>query len=1121
MADLNYYESGYIDASYFVYTADAESAITSSATMSCSVGKVTSAESAMSAAFTQTTYGSRTKDIDLYAFSEAAIAVQVSAIRTTNIAATAVFDISTDGRRFRDISSAEDAAFTFASQAERSRATSMETQAAFSIIADGDLIGAALEGAANLTVESSLSIPGERTLEISSNQSSSSTISVSGSKTSATVVTLDTQATISATISHIHGADLTAFSNASISALAEVIKTTVVDLTSNFSVTPLADRIRQGSSNLSLEIQISTQVETLKTSESTVNSSVTLDVDVEKISDTSSIIESIISITIDNSRIRYNDSQLSFESTLSAILSNTRGVDIVATGFANISIDPVVSYDSTVNLNSTISLNSLGGKIFETSSILQSKFIIYASRYFGSGRPRNITQISLALDSTNKKFGTHSLSYSGSAGIRGDNNVLNSYTQTAKLHESFVFEAWYYNTSYYEASGGGFGVGLNRLLSHWWIYPESTGAITLYQSNNATPFAYYAVSSNPSVLSLNSWNHILLVADPAVPYITGQENGQISLYLNGSRILQSPRYSTTSFANDYHTYDYLYIRDLGTNGRLDDVSLHIGSTLGYSTSSTTVSVPTSQRINNPTYTRLLWHLDGNGNDDTSVLQIASSSISSQSSITATLTGPQYFSANLVTQFNQVLYGSVDRGADLSAFTNAALSITGTRIQEGSGALEVESSQSTVAVKTTDIVSTQSSEFTQTSDVVKTVDVSITTDAVASELAIVAKVGDFVIACDVTSRMDVISNKTTDVTSTQNNETTLSSVTNKITDVISAQSVEVSQSVVNSRTRDIPLTINSSATQTSSISKFVGFDADLSATVTLEANTSGTIDFIALVMSSGSLDTTANRIRDISSNQSSEFTQTTNTFDSLAKQGSATIDSEATVDFIIHRIRDTSISTDAIASELVAISKIGQGIITSELYSTISVFAEKITDVQSVESSQTVLEVTGSKILATANVVMSATTNLDAEGTTNITGEAQINSASNLAVDSSRTRDNISNLTVVSNIYCNTSRIRPFAELVVSAATLSSTINRVRDSSIQISAFAFELASGDSIIGGEATLSAAFGMVVEGRDIDIKKYVYKIDRETRFYSIHSENRTKNIREETRIYKIRRV
>lgn len=142
MADLNYIESGYFDPElgYYVYTADAESAIESVSIISCDISVIAGGVAVFGYGAIESFASidctiSHIEGCDMFAFSEAAIAIQGEVIRGLNISATSVFSIATDGRRFRDIAAAESALFSVDVVNSRSRAFTIETQAAFSLSA--------------------------------------------------------------------------------------------------------------------------------------------------------------------------------------------------------------------------------------------------------------------------------------------------------------------------------------------------------------------------------------------------------------------------------------------------------------------------------------------------------------------------------------------------------------------------------------------------------------------------------------------------------------------------------------------------------------------------------------------------------------------------------------------------------------------------------------------------------------------------------------------------------------------------------------------------------------------------------------------------------------------------
>jgi len=112
MADLYYIEQGYIEDSYFVYTADAAAVVTCEFTCTVAIGVIKPLAATLTSEFTQTCVISHIEGADIFAFSEAQLAVEVSRIRDINVSMSGVFSAAIDASRTRYLSSEEDAYFT-------------------------------------------------------------------------------------------------------------------------------------------------------------------------------------------------------------------------------------------------------------------------------------------------------------------------------------------------------------------------------------------------------------------------------------------------------------------------------------------------------------------------------------------------------------------------------------------------------------------------------------------------------------------------------------------------------------------------------------------------------------------------------------------------------------------------------------------------------------------------------------------------------------------------------------------------------------------------------------------------------------------------------------------------
>lgn len=163
MADLYYYETGYIDTSYFVYTADAESAQTATSSISCDATVIAGGVAVFGSGdlpgfATMTVMISHIEGVDLFAMSNASLAAEVSRIRDNNIDVTSAFTQVVSGAKFMYVGSDQNAEFTITADNLRVRFNEAASIAAFSLAADVEVIigGQVLEAAAALEITTSL-----------------------------------------------------------------------------------------------------------------------------------------------------------------------------------------------------------------------------------------------------------------------------------------------------------------------------------------------------------------------------------------------------------------------------------------------------------------------------------------------------------------------------------------------------------------------------------------------------------------------------------------------------------------------------------------------------------------------------------------------------------------------------------------------------------------------------------------------------------------------------------------------------------------------------------------------------------------------------------------------------
>lgn len=160
--DLYYIEEGYYDIGYYVYTADAESAVTSNFSQTCdaevllsggiieasanfntansviaNAGKIAAGNITMASSFSQTVTISHIHGSDLFAFSQAAIAIQIDRIRSTNISVSGAYTVTANAERTRYISGSLDSIVDFTAIVSRSISIQAAHSAAFSLTVTG------------------------------------------------------------------------------------------------------------------------------------------------------------------------------------------------------------------------------------------------------------------------------------------------------------------------------------------------------------------------------------------------------------------------------------------------------------------------------------------------------------------------------------------------------------------------------------------------------------------------------------------------------------------------------------------------------------------------------------------------------------------------------------------------------------------------------------------------------------------------------------------------------------------------------------------------------------------------------------------------------------------------
>lgn len=331
-----------------------------------------------------------------------------------------------------------------------------------------------------------------------------------------------------------------------------------------------------------------------------------------------------------------------------------------------------ITTDSTSTINSafTVIANAITPIFFDINLQVVSSFFV--SKYTGSGRPRNLG-IFLGTPSFNssiKKFGTHSVTGSGGNATLTYNGVgLNP-----KTTDNFTWEHWVYQTS-----------GGTSTATTGWLFFGTNANATFNVDVFYTDGTKYVNRPNTPGLQVNAWNHI----------VVNKDNTGVNIYLNGNSVY-------TNYTQPIKPIGRFASININTSTNyIDDTNLVVG-TAYYSSSSSTITVPTSARANDPLYTRYLHHFDNNLLDDylVNITQVASADLSTAATLAVVAnSNTKQAAANFDATATVVALVGKTHSAIGNLSTEFATSTTATRSRTFDSAVNCEFAQiTTVGVR---------------------------------------------------------------------------------------------------------------------------------------------------------------------------------------------------------------------------------------------------------------------------------------------------------------------------------------------------------------------------------------------------------------------------------------
>jgi len=550
--------------------------------------------------------------------------------------------------------------------------------------------------------------------------------------------------------------------------------------------------------------------------------------------------------------------------------------------------------------SSTASLTAVGGYRKQISSSISSTAGLTARAFKSYERPQMLKQTvgTVSIDTTNKKFGSGSLTWNG----------------TSRYLEYYFGEQFPLN----------YGQGL--VIDFWAANFTSSGTASILQIGSETEYLEFIINNSEFLgvqqigaggstkgLGLNSncnvsgstFRHIRLISQDTDSSTTSIA----ALYVDGTRV------SLGGNNSNYSVYSKTLLRvgndsAVSSSGNIDDLrilsysydngSLHAA---GYNPTSSTQTVPSAQFQNDDTATNILLHFNGDFLDDVSGIRLASATLSTTATLSASAIVSKVASATLSSLASLTAGIQVLKEATATASSESTLAVDIIRIREATAVLESAATVSALVGVIKQFASIELSAFD--------------TNAICqAQLAGVALLESFV-------TLSATARKTVDGVHSLSSAFTLSAIPTTTSGASADLSITATVTADNTRVRYFDATLSSSASTSVDATKYREFAATLSSEFTQTTAIDHFVGFIVLNAGSFSLTADANRTRDVSSTQASTATLSANV--TRIQTALAALSSSATVSATAAVTTDTIINLTALATSSITAVKTANAI----------------------------------------------------------------------------------------------------------------------------------------------------------------------------------------------------
>ena len=602
--------------------------------------------------------------------------------------------------------------------------------------------------------------------------------------------------------------------------------------------------------------------------------------------------------------------------------------------------------------------------------------------------------------------------------------------------------------------------------------------------------------------TISGWNHFRFTTDGT----TG------SMYINGSRV------DTATIGSLLRTSNQPIILELlDSNSKIDE--LLITDEILTSPSATSFTVPTRQYANTSN-TRLLAHYNVDVLDDGRTPVVERAFLTANTVAVANTNGT-FGAMSLVMAMGTMTIVPQKVVTDSSAIDSEfTLIADGSFVpQEFEINLSAAFTQSALAQSTKPFDSAMISTANISASALRIFDFVIETDAIATQMTVAAKTGSNLITLISNSEQTAVVHKITDVVLAVNGEFTQTADADRVGDGQINIASDFALSSDLDRIRFASLTIDALTASATFPQVTYNGQSQLDIEATVEASPAGSrVGINAVLTPFFDINVDVEKIKEAqvalsaSTSVSAIGLKTSNV--------DADLDTNSQLTATALRIRNLGIiDTDAVATQLTAVAKVGNTLVTVIVNSSLTAEVQASKSAI-VELDSQFVQTSAAERTRDLSSVQSVTSELTATGFTDKEFVVEMNSDFTLVATGQVSA--VINLVAFTNatLDIDTDRIRSADSTQISTTTVNFVPSVLKQSSVTL----------DSDFTQSAVLSGKFFGTINARStfvvsantsvVHITQYVYKIPSELRQFNIPAESREIKIISETRLYKIRR-